>query len=181
MNTGDGEAALHSLIAQAERLVAELRRVGRACGGDAAAEVPTGEAGVLARNLYRERASRREVIDAGLLGEPAWDILLDLFASEMEGRAISVSSACIASGVPATTALRYLGKLESRGLAARVAAEGDRRRWNICLTPDGRAGMQAALDRIGYLRAALVAPPAEARFRGLQEVDLGASTERRGL
>jgi DNA-binding MarR family transcriptional regulator len=172
---------MQSLIVQAERLVTELRRVGRACGGDAAAQVPTGEAGVLARNLYRERASRRELINAALLGEPAWDILLDLFASEMEGRAISVSSACIASGVPATTALRYLGKLESRGLAARVAAEGDRRRWNICLTPEGRAAMQAALERIGYLRAAPAGAAADTRSRGPKAPDLAISGAKQGL
>lgn len=181
MKVGDGEAGLRALIAQAERLVADLRRLGGKCHAGAAASVPTGEAGAMARTIYRERASRRGVIDPALLGEPAWDILLDLFASETEGRAISVSSACIASGVPPTTALRHLAKLESSGLAIRVPAEGDRRRWNIGLTDEGRACMAAALDRIAHLRSASAGVPASGRAELVQDLDLLVSDAQGGL
>jgi len=37
------------------------------------------------------------------LADPAWDMLLDLTAARAESRAVSVSSLCIAAGVPTTT------------------------------------------------------------------------------
>jgi DNA-binding MarR family transcriptional regulator len=118
------------------------------------------EAGALARSLYQERSCRSALLPADLLGEPAWDILLDLFASEHEQREISVSSACIASSAPPTTGLRYLAKLETAGLVERSAAAGDRRRFNLRLTPEGRAAMSAILERIAAQRSLLLPNPA---------------------
>ncbi len=66
--------------------------------------------GMLAREIYKARRLRDAVLPR-LFGEPAWDILLDLFASEAEHIDVSVSSACLAAGVPATTAHRYLIEL----------------------------------------------------------------------
>jgi hypothetical protein len=43
----------------------------------------------------RARYFKRE-----LFKDPAWDILLDLYVARADGRGISVSSACIASGAP---------------------------------------------------------------------------------
>ena len=43
----------------------------------------------------------------GLFADPAWDIMLDLFAARIEGKDITVSSAGIAACVPPTTALRW--------------------------------------------------------------------------
>ena len=38
-----------------------------------------------------------------LFGEPAWDILLDLYIANVENKPVSVSSACIGSAAPPTT------------------------------------------------------------------------------
>lgn len=83
-----------------------------------------------AREEYEERRRRGSYFDENLFGEPTWDILLDLFSNQVIGRRISVSSACIASCVPQSTALRWLQVLIDRGLIERVRDSVDgRRAW----------------------------------------------------
>ena len=69
-----------------------------------------------------------------LFGEPAWDILLDLYVAEVENKRISVSSVCIGTGGPPTTALRYINALVDLGLVARQSAVSDGRRVFLQLT-----------------------------------------------
>lgn len=73
----------------------------------------------------------------GLFGEPAWDILLDLYVAHLDGRQVAVSSACIAACVPPTTALRYLNRLERSGLIRRRPDAKDHRR--VLVAPSQRA------------------------------------------
>jgi predicted transcriptional regulator len=98
---------------------------------------PETSLGIVARAMYNERRVRDHVAELALFGEPAWDILLDLFASEAEGKSVSISSACLAASVPMTTALRWVSRLEEEGLIER-SATGDRRRINVRLTGSGR-------------------------------------------
>ncbi|MEZ5655102.1 MAG: hypothetical protein R3E04_04340 [Sphingobium sp.] len=56
---------------------------------------------------------------SSIFGEAAWDMLLDLFVSRSENKRVSVSSLCIASGVPATTALR--GRVRQDGVNSALA------------------------------------------------------------
>jgi hypothetical protein len=86
---------------------------------------------------YAGRRSRMDHFDADLFGEPAWDILLDLFIQRLSGRQVSKSSACIASAAPNTTALRWLTLLEEHGLIATKASKTDRRRSYVHLTDKG--------------------------------------------
>lgn len=97
--------------------------------------------------IYRSRRRRDAAFgqDADLFGEPAWDILLDLLDADAHGRRISVTSASLASSVPATTGLRMIAILEERGLVVRTDDPRDRRRSHVSLTGKGRAVMQAAL------------------------------------
>lgn len=80
--------------------------------------------GAFARILLRERDLRAAELPGGMLGEPVWEMLLDLFAAQEEGKFVTISSACIASGVPATTALRHINAMENAGLLIRVASSG---------------------------------------------------------
>lgn len=93
---------------------------------------------VIAQAEYRTRRSRDALFKTeGLFSEPAWDILLDLFIAYVGGKTISISSACIASCVPQTTALRWIDALESAGFVGRYADPKDRRRSLLKLTPVG--------------------------------------------
>jgi len=89
------------------------------------------------RQVVSRRRARSDFLPAEILGEPAWDILLDLFLAFHENKRISVSSACIASGAPATTALRWLGRMEELGLIERVNDRDDRRRVYVAITSNG--------------------------------------------
>jgi DNA-binding MarR family transcriptional regulator len=90
---------------------------------------------------------RDDYFGRGLFADPAWDILLDLFAARLEQRKVSVSKSCYAAGIPQTTALRWIGALVDRGLVVRQADGRDRRRFNICLSDQAAAQLSAYFDR----------------------------------
>lgn len=97
----------------------------------------------LARKTYALRRKRAAIFgNPDLFGEPAWDILLDLFIAAGEGKSVSVSSACIGSAAPATTGLRWLAVLAEEGLIVRENDPDDSRRVLVRLTPMGQAGME---------------------------------------
>ena len=102
-----------------------------------------------ARTLYSMRRRRDSAFDGhDLLGEPGWDILLDLFIGELEGTRIQVSSVCIDASIPSTTILRWLTRLENSQLVYRAADHIDGRRRFVRLTDGGRALMRRAIDAI---------------------------------
>jgi len=88
--------------------------------------------------ILENRRRRREVFDNDLFWEPAWDILLYLFIQGSKGMQVSISNACTASAAPATTALRWLSELETRGLVVRRNDEQDARRIFVALSELGR-------------------------------------------
>jgi DNA-binding MarR family transcriptional regulator len=106
----------------------------------------------LAREEYELRRSRQCFLDEDLFSEPAWDILLDLFASDIEGRKISVTSSCVASGVPRSTAMRYLADLEERGMVRRNGSERDGRVHYLTLTECGSSKIRQALRHYAAMR-----------------------------
>ena len=88
-----------------------------------------------------------QFIGEGLLEDPAWDMLLDLFAAELEGTRVSVSSLCIAAGVAPTTALRWIAKMTEMELFIRHPDPMDRRRAFMALSPRASEAMR------GYMLA----------------------------
>jgi DNA-binding MarR family transcriptional regulator len=86
--------------------------------------------------LIQARRTRARYLTPELFADPAWDILLDLLRAEIAHERISVSSACIAAAVPATTGLRWLRALEQRGLVERQRDLHDARRTFVVLSED---------------------------------------------
>lgn len=98
----------------------------------------------IARSTYRDRRRRADIFaDPALFGEPAWDILLDLFIAAKERKRLPVTSACIGAAVPATTALRWLTVLEEKGLIMRENDSNDARRVFVRLSAEGYEKMVA--------------------------------------
>lgn len=103
----------------------------------------------LARKTYALRRKRAAIFgNPDLFGEPAWDILLDLFIAAGEHKSVSVSSACIGSAAPATTGLRWLGVLADEGLIVRENDPEDNRRVLVRLTPSGHAAMERFFEAV---------------------------------
>ena len=89
---------------------------------------------VQARQYLRARRIRDGLFPEGIFADPAWDMLLDLFACSLEGTKVSVSDACSAASVPPTTALRWVDRLEDCGLVERHPDPLDSRRIYVELT-----------------------------------------------
>ncbi len=86
------------------------------------------------RDLIKVRRMRDNHFSPELFADPAWDILLDLMAAQLEGRPVSVSSLCIAAAVPATTALRWVTGMTESGMLVRRMDPSDARRVFIELS-----------------------------------------------
>lgn len=99
---------------------------------------------IAARELKR-RALRSKHLPASLFGEGGWSILLDLFVSHQKGREVSVKSACIASQVPSTTALRYIALLVEQGLITTGEQVDDKRMKLLKLTDKGLSAVRCVL------------------------------------
>ena len=101
----------------------------------------------LARHAYWLRRQRAHIFGgADLFGEPAWDILLDLFIAHYEGKPVSVSSACIGSASPPTTGLRWLSVLAQNDLVMREKDPADHRRIMVRLTEKGVSALERFFD-----------------------------------
>ncbi|QXF12965.1 MULTISPECIES: MarR family transcriptional regulator [Sphingopyxis] len=96
-----------------------------------------------AEQEYANRRRRERALPGDLLGEPAWDMLLDLYVQKARARPVSVHSLCIAAMVPPTTALRWIDKLLACGLVERRRCERDLRVVHIELTGRGMTAIEA--------------------------------------
>lgn len=87
------------------------------------------------------RQDRGKFLPARLFGEPAWDILLELFAAELDQQRMSITRLTRRTGIPATTVLRFLGSLGEAGLVKRTNDPTDERRVYVALTDGGLQAM----------------------------------------
>lgn len=110
----------------------------------------------LLRRIIRHRQLRARFFDGDLFADPAWDILLDLTAARAEHKRVSVTSLCIASGVPPTTALRWIGHMTAAGLLERMEDDTDRRRAFIVLTDRAADAMARYFAELGTAASRLV-------------------------
>lgn len=152
LSAADG-AVLQPLAEELLAIAARLRRAAALAGAPplrvaAARTAASAQSSLLAlaRKLYALRRKRAAIFGhADLFGEPAWDILLDLYIAHGEGKPVSVSSACIGSAAPSTTGLRWLGVLVDVGLVLREHDPADQRRVLVRLSDEGKAAMERFL------------------------------------
>lgn len=95
--------------------------------------LPLLDAGML-RKIIGRRQLRPLFFDTKLFTDPAWDMLLDLAVARAEKKRVSITSLCIASGVPPTTALRWIRLMLEDGLVEREDDPNDRRRSFVFLS-----------------------------------------------
>lgn len=123
------------LAALADRLVGQP--------APAAADVAEADCIAFLESQFRIRRLRARHLPSLSLGEPAWDILLDLATSHYWRRETSVTSLCIAADVPSTTALRWISSMTREGLIVRRPCLRDGRRSFLAISPASYQAMLA--------------------------------------
>lgn len=129
-------------IARIERDLAMLKRHVFTRSGAPAFGSPASHV----RAILRARRAREELIGNDLFADPAWDMLLDLYAASLEQRKVSTSELCIASAVPSTTALRWIEKLVQMKMVTREDDHLDGRRTWVSLSPAARLQMESYFE-----------------------------------
>jgi DNA repair protein RadC len=104
------------------------------------------------RAIIKVRQLRADYFPAAA-GDPAWAMILELFAVHLEGRRVSQSKLAIASRVPHSTALRLTKNLIEEGLVTVEDHPGDGRLLMLGLS-DETAGQVRV-----YLTVALATVP----------------------
>jgi predicted transcriptional regulator len=105
-----------------------------------------GQLADFAAAIYGARMERSRCLPMSLFGEPAWDMLLDLFINTVRGLRLGTTSLCLGSNAPQSTALRYIERLEEEGLVRRYQPVDDRRLHCVELTPRGKKQMRECLS-----------------------------------
>ena len=121
-------------------------------------------------------AARMEAFPKVIETDPTWNMLNELLRAKLQGHRISVTSLCLSSRTPVTTALRRLERLVELEYAQPGLDAKDRRRKYIELAPKGQAQMMALLQRVAREVTALDPPPAHPP----SPVDPGPSRQRSG-
>ncbi|AUX69645.1 hypothetical protein CHX26_09185 [Porphyrobacter sp. HT-58-2] len=135
---------VHQGIAdQMEALAIELRSI----PGSSVDTVPSpATLQAVLRKVYSARRKVDEIFGMqGFAVSPAWDIMMDLYQALDRGKAVSITSACIGSACPPTTALRWLQALENMQLIERSQDAFDKRRSVVTLTEGAKVKIASAL------------------------------------
>lgn len=135
---------IEELKREAERMAAAVAELAAGATGETKRAVDAARI----RAHIKARRLRDRFFDSSLFADPAWDILLDLAAARLEGRAVSVSSLCIAAAVPTTTGLRWIKALVDRGMLERQSDREDARRAFISLAPSTARRMDDCLAAV---------------------------------
>lgn len=98
----------------------------------------------IARHQHAMRRRREAAIEC-LCGEPAWDMLLELYIARAERREVPVKNLCLAAATSISTAMRRLDQLIATGLIFKADDAADARRSLVGLTDGGLEAMTRIL------------------------------------
>lgn len=110
----------------------------------------------LVRKIIRNRQLRSNFFDGAIFADPAWDMLLDLTAARAEHVRVTVSSLCIASNVPSSTALRWIRQMTDMGLILREDDDGDKRRTFLSLSDGAALAMAKYFAELDVVKGRLI-------------------------
>ena len=96
---------------------------------------------VLAAALREARRLRTQIFAGIPLGNPNWDVMLDLFIQEMNGFRTSLDHLALTGDLPAPIFYESLDELVALGLVERAPDRFDNRVFWLSLTPVGRQSM----------------------------------------
>lgn len=102
----------------------------------------------LCRALIRQRQLVTDLVGSMLCANPVWDMLLDLYVADQEGRLPYIWPLSVAGRVPISSAHRKIDVMVQHGLVVRVVDESDRRRVGIQLTAQFRERLELLFNRL---------------------------------
>ncbi|GGJ41170.1 hypothetical protein GCM10011393_09240 [Sphingopyxis bauzanensis] len=85
---------------------------------------------------FRRRILRNQLLGGSEhFGEPAWDIILDLFIHEAKGQRLSMSALCVTAAIPTSSAMKLIQRMCDDGILERSPDLADGRRSLINIAP----------------------------------------------
>jgi hypothetical protein len=103
----------------------------------------------IAGAMVRAREHRARQFRASFFGDPAWDMLLDLYVARLSGKPVYVGALSLATRSSSSTGLRLIRDMERHGEVVRRADPSDGRRVMIEISDAAMAAVERAL--VGYL------------------------------
>ena len=156
--------SMRTVSLQLETVTAELHSLG--VGDRPLADKPDAELSAPAMPSERQLQlialidrldeTRCQMLAGQVQSDPAWNMLMELTKSKLLGFKVSITSLCLASKAPVTTALRKLEKLIADDLVVRVADASDRRRSYVEISPECEA---LVLSVLGVLESMMTRSP----------------------
>lgn len=92
-------------------------------------------------SICQYRNQRRDHFHGLSFSDPAWDILLRLYAAFLDQHRLTITNLVIYTGIPSTSVLRWLDSLGQQNLVVRGGDPLDARRVFISLSPLGIGAM----------------------------------------
>ena len=134
-----GPARVDSLADETRKLIAEAAQAAAAKGGDLTD---------FARRILTSRGNDNRPLHTMLFTNPAWDILLNLYIAETEGRGMTVLDCCLASVVRQSVALRWLTYLKQEGMVLEVTDITQPRQTQIQLSESTKSAIASYLGSL---------------------------------
>ena len=100
----------------------------------------------IARAILVDRKRRSRIFNEGMFGEPAWELLLNLYVMDQDGPRLTIGRLIESSDLPQTTALRWLQYLQDQDLIVRREHPGDARTSFVSLTNKAREALDLYLS-----------------------------------
>lgn len=131
----DEIAALETLLSKGLDQVQAVKKVARN-GQPKHSELDTGikklddaELALRAEQLLKWSRLKAEYLNlgTGLFSDSCWDMCLDIYICDLKNEQITVSSVAHSSGIPMTTAMRYINVMAEEGLLEKTSNPSDNR------------------------------------------------------
>jgi len=121
--TGEGPGAVRLSRRDAEDLLRLLRILSSGLMENSPSTIDRAEFVRVARTVLTHRQERLDLLPPDMFGEPAWDMLVQLYASGNRSAA-DPRGLAKASGVPSSIARRWIDYLEQHELLVRQVEDG---------------------------------------------------------
>ncbi|HEY9090341.1 helix-turn-helix domain-containing protein [Parasphingorhabdus sp.] len=151
-------AAIQSVLTQASEKMEALNGLIISSGNATCPEpvlandnIDTAELIRRAEKLLKWGRFKAETLDfgSGLFADSCWNMCLDTYICDLKGKKVTVSSIAHGSGIPMTTAMRYLNVMTEEGMLQKSPNPSDNRMIFLSISASCKAKISAILRQLG--------------------------------